>query len=43
MTDVCIVEVGPRAGLQNEKQVVPTATELELLRRACAAGEVLKI
>ena len=32
MTDVRIVEVGPRDGLQNEKQVVPTATKLELIR-----------
>ena len=38
MTDVRIVEVGPRDGLQNEKQVVPTATKLELIRRLCAAG-----
>ena len=30
MTDVRIVEVGPRDGLQNEKQNVPTATKLEL-------------
>ena len=29
MTDVRVVEVGPRDGLQNEKQVVPTATKLE--------------
>jgi len=38
MTDVRIVEVGPRDGLQNEKQVVPTATKLELIRRLCATG-----
>jgi hypothetical protein len=34
MTDVRVVEVGPRDGLQNEKQNekqnVPTATKLEL-------------
>jgi hypothetical protein len=29
MTDGRVVEVGPRDGLQNEKQVVPTATKLE--------------
>ncbi len=38
MTDVRIVEVGPRDGLQNEKQVIPTATKLELIRRLTAAG-----
>jgi hypothetical protein len=38
MTDVRIVEVGPRDGLQNEKQVVPTATKLELIRRLTATG-----
>ena len=38
MTDVRIVEVGPRDGLQNEKQVVPTATKLELIRRLAATG-----
>ena len=30
-TRVKIVEVGPRDGLQNEKQVVPTATKIELI------------
>lgn len=35
---VRIVEVGPRDGLQNEKQTVPTATKLELIRRLAAAG-----
>jgi hydroxymethylglutaryl-CoA lyase len=35
---VRIVEVGPRDGLQNEKQPVPTATKLELIRRLAAAG-----
>lgn len=35
---VRIVEVGPRDGLQNEKQTVATATKLELIRRLAAAG-----
>lgn len=35
---VRIVEVGPRDGLQNEKQIVPTATKIELIRRLAAAG-----
>jgi hydroxymethylglutaryl-CoA lyase len=38
VTDVRIVEVGPRDGLQNEKQILPTATKLELIRRLAAAG-----
>jgi hypothetical protein len=38
MTDVRIVEVGPRDGLQNEKQIVPTATKLELIRRLAEMG-----
>ena len=33
-----IVEVGPRDGLQNEKQTVPTATKLELIERLVASG-----
>ena len=33
-----IVEVGPRDGLQNEKQVVSTATKLELIERLAKAG-----
>jgi hydroxymethylglutaryl-CoA lyase len=37
MTDVRIVEVGPRDGLQNEKEIVPTATKLALIRRLTAA------
>jgi hydroxymethylglutaryl-CoA lyase len=37
-TDVRIVEVGPRDGLQNEKQSVPTAVKLELIRRLAACG-----
>jgi hydroxymethylglutaryl-CoA lyase len=37
-TAVRIVEVGPRDGLQNEKQSVPTAVKLELIRRLVACG-----
>lgn len=35
---VRIVEVGPRDGLQNEKQVVPTAAKVELINRLSATG-----
>jgi len=35
---VKIVEVGPRDGLQNEKQVVPTDTKIELINRLADAG-----
>ena len=35
---VKIVEVGPRDGLQNEKEFVPTATKVELINRLSAAG-----
>jgi hydroxymethylglutaryl-CoA lyase len=35
---VRIVEVGPRDGLQNEKQEVPTAIKLELIERLADAG-----
>ncbi|TDV18535.1 hydroxymethylglutaryl-CoA lyase [Paraburkholderia caballeronis] len=35
---VKIVEVGPRDGLQNEKDFVPTATKIELVNRLSAAG-----
>jgi len=35
---VRIVEMGPRDGLQNEKQQVPLATKLELIDRLAAAG-----
>jgi hydroxymethylglutaryl-CoA lyase len=35
---VKIVEVGPRDGLQNETQSVPTATKVELIRRLADAG-----
>ncbi|KAH0839300.1 hypothetical protein FOPE_05351 [Fonsecaea pedrosoi] len=36
--DVRILEVGPRDGLQNIKNVVPTATKVELIRRLAATG-----
>ena len=35
---VKIVEVGPRDGLQNEKQVVPAAVKIELINRLADAG-----
>jgi len=35
---VRIVEVGPRDGLQNEPQTVPTAVKLALIRRLAACG-----
>ncbi len=35
---VKIVEVGPRDGLQNEKQLVPTETKIELINRLADAG-----
>lgn len=35
---VKIVEVGPRDGLQNEKQLVPTSVKIELVDRLSAAG-----
>ena len=35
---VKIVEVGPRDGLQNEKQVVPAAVKIELIERLAGAG-----
>src|SRR5580658_4333208 len=35
---VRIVEVGPRDGLQNEKNPVPTGAKLELIRSLAAAG-----
>ena len=38
MTRVRIVEMGPRDGLQNEKQVVPLATKLALIDRLADAG-----
>ncbi|ACV26474.1 hydroxymethylglutaryl-CoA lyase [Kangiella koreensis] len=38
-THVKIVEMGPRDGLQNEKQPVSTEVKLELIRRLIDAGE----
>jgi hydroxymethylglutaryl-CoA lyase len=38
MSEVRIVEVGPRDGLQNESQIVYTATKLELIERLANAG-----
>lgn len=35
---VRIVEVGPRDGLQNEKQIVPTETKIEFIRRLAETG-----
>ena len=35
---VRIVEVGPRDGLQNEKQIVPTATKIEFIKRLAESG-----
>jgi len=35
---VKIVEIGPRDGLQNEPQSIPTATKVELIRRLADAG-----
>ena len=37
-TRVKLVEVGPRDGLQNEKNLVPTAIKIELVHRLQAAG-----
>ena len=37
-SQVKIVEVGPRDGLQNEKQVVSTAIKIELIERLAEAG-----
>lgn len=35
---VRIVEVGPRDGLQNEKQSIPVATKLELVNKLAQTG-----
>ena len=35
---VRLIDVGPRDGLQNEKQPVPAATKIELVHRLQAAG-----
>ena len=37
-SQVKIVEVGPRDGLQNEQQIVPTETKIELINRLADAG-----
>ncbi|WP_299361214.1 hydroxymethylglutaryl-CoA lyase [uncultured Paracoccus sp.] len=37
-SNVRIVEVGPRDGLQNEPENLPTAQKIELIRRLAAAG-----
>jgi len=37
-THVRIVEVGPRDGLQNEKNIVPTAVKIELIDRLSETG-----
>lgn len=37
-SQVKIVEVGPRDGLQNEKQLVPTEIKIELINRLAEAG-----
>ena len=36
--EVRMVEVGPRDGLQNEAQIVPTAVKVGLIERLIAAG-----
>jgi hydroxymethylglutaryl-CoA lyase len=38
VSDVEIVEVGPRDGLQNEARVLPVGVRVEFVRRALAAG-----
>lgn len=38
MSDIKIMEVGPRDGLQNEKGQISTATKLELITRLADAG-----
>jgi hydroxymethylglutaryl-CoA lyase len=37
-TQVRIVEVGPRDGLQNEKTIIPAATKIELINRLSRTG-----
>jgi len=37
-THVRIVEVGPRDGLQNEKQAIPTSTKIQLIEQLVNAG-----
>ncbi len=38
MESISIVEVGPRDGLQNEKEIVPTDIKLEFIKRLVACG-----
>lgn len=33
-----VVEVGPRDGLQNEKNIVPTSVKIELIHKLVASG-----
>lgn len=35
---VKIVEVGPRDGLQNEKEIVPTSVKVELIKMLISSG-----
>ena len=37
-SNVTVVEVGPRDGLQNEKGIVPAAVKIELIERLADAG-----
>ena len=37
-SEVKLVEVGPRDGLQNEKAIVPTGIKVELIQRLQQAG-----
>ncbi len=38
MAEVRLLEVGPRDGLQNEPEVIPTGVKIEYVRRLAAAG-----
>ncbi len=38
MESISIVEVGPRDGLQNEKEIVPTDIKIEFIKRLVASG-----
>lgn len=38
MNRVKVVEVGPRDGLQNEKQILPAAVKIELIQRLAGCG-----
>ena len=35
---VKIIEVGPRDGLQNEKNIIPAAVKIELIRKLASSG-----